>query len=69
MIDSKLVSFSKGAMCGFTMDNYMVSEINGSVSVCVSLTGNVERSVVVTVFTLGGSAIGEYVLTMFGEVH
>lgn len=56
-------------MCGFTMDNYIVSEINGSVSVCVSLTGNVERSVVVTVFTLGGSAIGEFVLTMFGGVH
>ena len=56
-------------MCEFTMDNYMVSEINSSVSVCVSLTGIVERSVVVTVFTLGGSAIGEYVLTMLARVH
>ena len=56
-------------MCGFTMDNYIVSEINSSVSVCVSLTGNVERSVVVTVFTLGGSAVGEYVLTMFARAH
>ena len=43
------------------MDNYMVSEINSSVSVCVSLIGSVERSIVVTVFTLGSSAIGEYI--------
>ena len=44
------------------MDNYVVSERNGSVLVCVSLTGYVERLVVVTVFTVGGSAVGEYTL-------
>ena len=48
-------------MCEFTMDNYMVSEVNSSVSVCVSLTGNMERSVAVTVFTLESSAVGEYI--------
>jgi len=53
--------FLKDVMCEFTMDNYMVSEINSSVSVCVSLTGNAERSVAVTVFTLGSSAVGEYI--------
>jgi len=41
------------------MDNYVVFEVNGSVTVCVSLAGYVERSVFVTVITLEGSAVGE----------
>ena len=44
------------------MDNYVVSELSSNVSVCVSLTGYVERLVVVTVFTLDRSAVGEYTL-------
>jgi len=51
------------------MANYVVFEVNGSVSVCVSLTGIVERPVVVTVITLEGSAVGGYTLDNVCVVH
>ena len=44
------------------MANYVVFEVNGSVTVCVSLAGYIERSVFVTVITLEGSAVGECTL-------
>ena len=59
----------KDAMVGFTMADYMVFEVNGSVSVCVSLTGYVERPVVVTVVTLEGSAVGEIYYCLCFMVH
>jgi len=37
--------------------------------VCVSLTGIVERPVVVTVITLEGSAVGRYTLDNVCVVH
>ena len=41
-------------------DAYTVNETNGSVTVCVRLEGDLERSVIVNLTTLSDTAQGEY---------
>ena len=43
---------------GFERDTYQVSEANNSVVVCVNITDSLERSVVVNLQTMDGTAQG-----------
>ena len=43
---------------GFEQDTYQVSEANNSVVVCVNITDSIERSVVIDLQTLDGTAQG-----------
>ena len=43
---------------GFEQETYEVSETENLVTVCVNLTASIERSVVVTLFTVGATAQG-----------
>ena len=43
---------------GFEQDTYQVSEANNSVVVCVNITDRLERSVVVNLQTMDGTAQG-----------
>ena len=43
---------------GFEQDTYQVSEANNSVVVCVNITDNIERSVVINLQTMDGTAQG-----------
>ena len=43
---------------GFEQDTYQVSEANNSVVVCVNITDSIERSVVINLQTLDGTAQG-----------
>jgi len=44
---------------GFENSSYLVAEDAGSVSVCVNITGQLVRDIVVTLSTADGSAIGK----------
>ena len=55
-----------GVTIGFSTTTYTVSEDVGSVSVAVSLlNGILARNVVVTLQTLDGSAMGEFLWKLF----
>ena len=43
---------------GFEQDTYQVSEANNSVVVCVNITDSIERSVVINLQTMDGTAQG-----------
>ena len=43
---------------GFEQDTYQVSEANSSVVVCVNITDSIERSVMINLQTLDGTAQG-----------
>ena len=43
---------------GFERDTYQVSEANNSVVVCVNITDRLERSVVINLQTMDGTAQG-----------
>ena len=43
---------------GFEQDTYQVSETNNSVVVCVNITDSIERSVMVNLQTMDGTAQG-----------
>ena len=43
---------------GFEQDTYQVSEANNSVVVCVNITDSIERSVMVNLQTMDGTAQG-----------
>ena len=47
---------------GFENTSYLVAEDAGSVSVCVTVTGQLARDIVVTLSTADGTAIGNYFL-------
>ena len=47
-----------GTTLEITMEEYLVNEVDMSVTVCVSLTGQVERTVSSRIFTIGGTAEG-----------
>ena len=44
---------------GFENSSYLVAEDTGPVSVCVTITGQLARDIVVTLSTADGSAIGK----------
>lgn len=46
---------------GFERDTYQVSEANNSVVVCVNITDSLERSVIVNLQTMDGTAQGQQV--------
>ena len=43
---------------GFERDTYQVSEANNSVVVCVNITDNIERNVMIDLQTIDGTAQG-----------
>ena len=43
---------------GFEQDTYHISEANNSAVVCVNITDSIERSVVISVQTMDGTAQG-----------
>ena len=43
---------------GFEQDTYQVSEANNSVVVCVNITDSIEKSVVISIQTMDGTAQG-----------
>ena len=47
---------------GFENTSYLVAEDAGSVSVCVTITVQLARDIVVTLSTADGTAIGNYFL-------
>ncbi len=46
------------------MAEYVVNEAQGSANVCVALIGYVDRTVLATVFTVEGTAEGNYFLAL-----
>ena len=47
---------------GFMQDAYQVSESSGSVEVCVNLTANLGRNLVISLQTMNGTAQGQFVV-------
>ncbi len=45
-------------MVGFLAENYLTDESYGEVSVCIGLLGELERAVMVNIFTVNNTAVG-----------
>ena len=55
-----LYTFLFTVILGFEHETYSISEVNGSVEVCVKVSGVLQSSLRLSLTTVDGNAIGEH---------
>lgn len=61
------LSFLVGVLVSFSEATYLADEDQGTVEVCLSLAGQLDRNLNVTISTISGSATGSYIVDSLAQ--
>ena len=64
-VPASFVFLSIGVLVSFAEATYLADEDQGTVEVCLSLAGQLDRNLNVTISTVSGSATGSYIIAQF----